>query len=140
MSNSTEPSRNDFGLLEFDHVALVVANIADSRTFYIHQLGLEELSRPPFDFPGAWFKVGQALIHIIESNKHSGKAGWGDRAVERISRGLHMAYRTNDFEQALRAIDQHGIEIASGPQTRPDGAKQVYIYDPDRHLIEICSC
>ena len=137
--NSPEANNNDFGLFEFDHVALVVANLDNSRTFYVDQLGLQEVARPAFDFPGAWFKIGQALIHVIESNELSGKAGWGDRAVERISRGLHIAFRTDDFEKALRAIDRYGLEIASGPKTRPDGTNQVYIYDPDRHLIEICS-
>ena len=139
MNNSTEPSDNDLGLFEFDHVALVVANLAASRKFYVDQLGFEEVSRPAFDFAGAWFKIGQTLIHVIESDKHSGKAGWGDRLVERISRGHHIACRTNNFEQAVRAIDYHGLEIAQGPKIRPDGTNQVYIYDPDRHLIEICS-
>ena len=34
---------------------------------------------------------------------------------------------------------EHGIEIASGPQTRPDGIRQVYFYDPDRHVVELYS-
>ena len=139
MNDSTEQPASGFGLIGFDHVTLVVAKIADSRTFYVDQLGFEEVARPAFSFPGAWFKIGQTLIHVAESNELSGEAGWAERTVKRISRGHHIAYRTSDFEQAVKAIQHYGFEIAVGPKTRPDGAKQVYIYDPDRHLIEICT-
>lgn len=139
MNDSAKPSSNDFGLIGFDHVTLVVAKVADSRRFYVDQLGFEEVPRPAFSFPGAWFKIGQTMIHVTESDELSGQAGWGDRAVERTSRGHHIAYRTSDFEQAVAAINHYGLEIASGPQIRPDGANQVYVYDPDRHLVEICS-
>lgn len=139
MSDSDNQTPSDFGLIGIDHVTLVVASVDDSRKFYVDQLGFEEAQRPAFNFPGAWFKIGQAMIHVIESDELSGKAGWGDRAVARTSRGHHFACRTSDFDQSIRAIKKHGIEIASGPQIRPDGANQVYIYDPDRHLVEICS-
>ena len=139
MDDSTKQTPSDFGLNGIDHVTLVVANVEDSRKFYVDQLGFEDAPRPAFSFPGAWFKIGQTMIHVTESDELSGKAGWGDREVARTSRGHHFACRTSDFDQAIRAVEKHGIEIASGPQTRPDGAKQVYIYDPDRHLVEICS-
>ena len=139
MNESMQQSSHDFGLIGFDHVTLVVADVEASRKFYVDQLGFEAVQRPAFNYPGAWLKIGETLIHLAKSDKLSGQAGWGDRKVERISRGHHIAYRTGDFEQALRAIQYHGVEIAFGPKTRPDGANQVYIYDPDRHLIEIFS-
>ena len=139
MNDSTKQPPSDFGLIGIDHVTLVVANVNASREFYVDQLGFEEAPRPAFDFPGAWFKIGQTMIHVTESDELSGKAGWGDRAVVRTSRGHHFACRTSDFDLAIRAIEKHEIEVASGPQIRPDGANQVYIYDPDQHLVEICS-
>jgi len=139
MNLSPKQESHGFGLIGFDHVTLVVAKVADSRRFYVDQLGFEEVARPDFSFPGAWFRIGHTMIHVTESDELSGQAGWGDRAVERTSRGHHIAYRTTDFEQAVNAINHYELEIASGPQTRPDGANQVYIYDPDRHLVEICS-
>ena len=139
MDEMTKQTSGNFSLVGFDHLTLVVANVGNSRKFYVDQLGFEEAARPDFDFPGAWFKIGQSMIHVTESDELSGKAGWGDRSVGRASRGHHIAYLTSDFEQAVRAIEHYGIEIASGPQIRPDGANQVYIYDPDRHLVEICS-
>jgi len=139
MNDSANNASNEFGLIGIDHVTLVVASVDDSRKFYVDLFGFEEVPRPAFNFPGAWFKIGEAMIHVTESDELSGKAGWGDRAVVRTSRGHHFACRTSDFDKAVCAIEKHGIEIASGPQTRPDGANQVYVYDPDRHLVEICS-
>ncbi len=139
MNDRLIQNSNDFNLTSFDHVTFVVSDVASSRKFYVDQLGFQEVQRPAFNFRGAWFQIGKTMVHVTESDTLSGDAGWGDRKVERISRGHHIAYRTSDFEQALRAIENCGIQIVSGPQVRPDGANQVYIYDPDRHLIEICS-
>jgi len=130
--------KNSFGLTRLDHVTLVVADVQVSREFYVGKLGMSEVGRPNFSFPGAWFQLGDTLIHITEASDLAGEAGWGDRKVNRISRGHHIAFRTADFDLALAAIERFQIEIASKPQVRPDGAKQVYVYDPDKHLIEIC--
>lgn len=139
MNESSQHNSHNFNLIGFDHVTLVVSDVVSSRGFYVDQLGFQEVQRPEFDFAGAWFQIGQTMVHVTASNELSGDAGWGDRKVERISRGHHVAYRTSDFDQALQAIKDLGIEIASGPKVRPDGVRQVYIYDPDQHLIEICT-
>ena len=126
------------GLIAFDHVTLIVTNVDASRKFYVELLGMSEVSRPEFDFPGAWFQIGNTMIHITLSDENSGLAGWGDREVKRPSRGHHLAYSTEDFDEALRLIQSNNVPVAAGPQTRPDGARQIYISDPDGHLIEIC--
>ena len=128
-----------FHLQSFDHLTLIVADVTVSRRFYVEQLGFEEVERPAFDFPGAWFRLSESMIHVTQESELAGRAGWGDRAVGSLSRGHHIAYATTDFDNALLAIQKFGIEIAAGPQTRPDGARQVYIFDPDRHVIEICT-
>ena len=126
-------------LVEFDHVTLIVKDVEASRKFYVDKLGMTEAKRPDFDFPGAWFQLGQSMIHVTLASDLAGAAGWGDRGVKSLSRGHHFAYVTEDFEEALSTIDALGIEIADGPKIRPDGARQVYIFDPDRHVVEICT-
>lgn len=128
-----------FQLKSFDHITLIVSDVEVSRRFYVDQLGFENVNRPAFDFPGAWFKLGTTMIHVTMQSNLAGQAGWGERGVGSVSRGHHFAYVTNDFEQAVAAIKRLGIRIAAGPQSRPDGAQQVYIYDPDEHVIEICT-
>lgn len=126
------------GLIAFDHVTLIVSSVDVSRNFYVQLLGMSEVPRPDFGFPGAWFQIGNTMIHITLSDENSGLAGWGDREVKRPSRGHHLAYSTADFDGALRLIQLSNVPVAAGPQTRPDGARQIYISDPDGHLIEIC--
>jgi catechol 2,3-dioxygenase-like lactoylglutathione lyase family enzyme len=42
------------------HVALTTSDLERSRAFYRDILGLVEIERPPFSFPGAWFQVGDS--------------------------------------------------------------------------------
>lgn len=126
-------------LESFDHFTLIVADVEASRRFYVDQLGFTEAARPAFDFPGAWFQLGQTMIHVTKQSDLAGQAGWGSRGVRSVSRGHHFAFVTADFDQAITHIKKNGIRIGAGPQVRPDGARQVYIYDPDDHVIEICT-
>lgn len=32
-----------------------------------------------------------------------------------------------------------GVPIVDGPKSRPDGYIQVFVTDPDGHVIELCS-
>ncbi|MDB4481045.1 VOC family protein [bacterium] len=123
----------------FDHITLIVDDLEATRKFYVDFLGMKESPRPDFDFPGAWFQIGSVQIHVTCSSELAGQAGWGDRQVKSISRGHHFAFTVDNFDDAMNAIHSLGLKIGDGPKSRPDGAKQVYIYDPDGHLVEICS-
>ena len=121
----------------FDHATLVVSDLNQTEKFYVEVLGLEKTARPAFDFEGDWYEIENILIHVILANEDSGLAGPGERNVRRVTRGQHLAFNVGKFEETLKSIDEHGIAIASGPKERPDGARQVYIHDPDGHLIEL---
>ncbi len=130
---------NPLHVRSFDHFTIIVADLARTRDFYVEGLGLQEAARPAFDFPGAWFAAGPFMIHATVADELAGKAGWGDRGVRRISRGHHFAFEIADVEEAARRLDEMQIEIADGPKLRPDGFLQIYIRDPDEHLIELFS-
>ena len=132
-------TEQSLAVTSFDHLTLIGDDLAATRKFYVDFLGMTESQRPDFDFPGAWFQIGAVQIHATCASDLAGLAGWGDRQVRSISRGHHFAFTVDNFEDALTAINNLGIEIGDGPKSRPDGAKQVYIYDPDGHLVEICS-
>ena len=55
------------------------------------------------------------------------------------SRGFHFAFEVESCDQAAGLLRQLQVEIAAGPRDRPDGARQLYIYDPDGYLVEIYS-
>jgi catechol 2,3-dioxygenase-like lactoylglutathione lyase family enzyme len=123
----------------FDHLTLIVADLMATRHFYVDLLGLPEIARPDFDFEGLWFNVGNVQIHATVTSDLAGQAGWGDRGVVRLSRGHHFALQVADVETAAVRARELGIEIASELKQRPDGVKQLFVFDPDKHLIELFS-
>jgi catechol 2,3-dioxygenase-like lactoylglutathione lyase family enzyme len=119
-----------------DHVTIVVKDLAATRRFYVEVLGMLEVPRPAFSFAGQWFQAGATLIHTILEFEGSGPAGGAACAN---SRGHHIAFLVDDCRAAAEQISAMSVEFVSPPKLRPDGAIQLFINDPDGHLIELCS-
>ena len=114
---------------DLNHVALHVADLDKSMDFYGKKLGLEAIPRPNFDFPGAWYRLGKCQeLHLI--------AGRTD-AVYSSTRGSHFALGVANMEEAESFLSEREI-VHTPRQTRPDGAYQIYIEDPDGYWIEFC--
>jgi lactoylglutathione lyase len=114
---------------ELNHIALHVADVAASVAFYKATLLLEPLPRPAFDFPGAWFRLGKTQeLHLI-----------GDRheAVRSHHRGTHIALEVDNLDAWDEHLDLIGVQRLPR-RTRPDGAQQTFIIDPDGHWVELC--
>tara|TARA_Y100001960_G_C14442507_1_gene713206 strand:- start:320 stop:685 length:366 start_codon:yes stop_codon:yes gene_type:complete len=113
---------------ELNHVALHVADVKKSSEFYIQTLKLEPMNRPAFDFPGAWFRLGEFQeLHLI---------GGRNNSVLSRPRSNHFALRVDNldkWEEYFRNINQE----YEPRRTRPDGALQIYVADPDGHYIEL---
>ena len=115
-------------ITELNHVALHVADVERSKRFYERVLGLAQITRPAFDFPGAWYGLGtDQELHLI-----------GGRKAEILTgpRGTHFALTVDSIEEAKAQLDQSGWEFR-GPKARPDGAMQIFLADPDGHVIEV---
>jgi len=124
------------------HVAVTVTDLERSRRFYREVLGLEEIARPPFDFPGAWFALspeGQQ-VHLIVFPDHTLRTGKG-----LAPRDVHFAVRVPSFRQAVEYFRERGYredaeDVFQQIIVRPHataGFPQLYILDPDRHIIEV---
>lgn len=126
------------------HVSLPVTDVERSRRFYREVLGLSEIARPPFDFPGAWFALGTAgqQLHLIGGGTGS-PTFRGGKPVD--SRDIHFAVRVASFSAARQALERLGYgEAATDEMLRMKlnprataGFPQIYILDPDRNVIEI---
>jgi catechol 2,3-dioxygenase-like lactoylglutathione lyase family enzyme len=117
-------------ILELNHIALHVADLERSVAFYREVLRLVPIPRPAFDFPGAWFQLGAVQeLHLI-----------GGRSVETHShnRGNHWALLIDDMDAWEADFRARGVEYLPR-RTRPDGAYQIYLVDPDGHYIELCT-
>ena len=133
MSQSTVQVRH------IDHVTLVVRNVEASRRFYVGLLGMKEVPRPAFKFGGAWFQAGATLIHLIEEHDRSGPAGYPVEVLVRSSRNHHFAFEVDDARAAAENLKAMGIELLDDAKLRPDGAVQVFLTDPDHHVVELCT-
>ncbi len=124
---------------QLDHVTFVVRDVAASRRFYVGVLGMTEVARPAFSFGGAWFQAGATLVHLIEEHPQSGPAGFPVEVLKRSSRNHHVAFAVDDARAAAASLKARGIELLDDAKLRPDGAVQVFLTDPDHHVIELCS-
>ncbi len=122
-----------------DHVTLVVKNVQASRDFYVSLLGMEEVERPDFNFGGAWFRAGATLVHLIEEHKQSGPAGYPVEVLQKSSRNHHFAFEVADAAAAAEILKQRGISLVDDAKRRPDGAIQMFVADPDGHVVELCT-
>ena len=122
------------------HVSLPVTDLARSREFYGEVLGLLELPRPPFPFPGAWYQLGDGQLHLIVAERPTLRVGKG---ID--SHDIHVAIRVRSYRQALDHLRARGYRsdaedelrrMRENPNARA-GFPQLYILDPDRHVIEI---
>jgi len=138
-NNGRMPPQTAINVRAFDHVTLICADLEATRRFYVDLLGMAEVPRPAFKFPGLWFQKADVQIHATEQSPEAGKAGWGDLGGKVVSRGHHIAFRVDDVQDALKIVETHGVRIASPLQQRPDGFKQLYLYDPDGHVVELVS-
>ncbi|HZT83225.1 MAG TPA: DUF1805 domain-containing protein [Gemmataceae bacterium] len=122
-----------------DHVTLVVKDLERSRQFYVEVLGMREVPRPAFSFAGLWFQAGATQVHLILEFSGSGPAGNPLPEQLRSSRTHHLAFAVEDAEAVVPWLKEKQVPILSGPKPRPDGCIQVFVTDPDGHVVELCS-
>lgn len=113
------------------HVSLNVRNLEVSKAFYRDVIGLKEIERPPFDFSGAWFAIGDTgqQLHLIVYEGETLRNGGID------SRDGHFAVRVESFNQTLAHLQGQGLEVDARPHARA-GFPQIYVVDPDHNIIE----
>lgn len=117
-----------------DHVTIVVKDLAATRRFYVDLLGMQEVPRPAFSFAGQWFRAGATFIHTILEAPGTGVAGNGR---DDNSRGHHFAFLVADCRAAAELLAAAGVPLVSPVKLRPDGAAQLFVQDPDGHLVEL---
>lgn len=122
-----------------DHITLVVKDLDKASRFYRDVLGMRPVDRPAFSFPGAWFQAGDTQIHMNVAGEEAGEPGIRVIGARSASRAFHFAFEVDDCDAAGEELAGHGIKIEIAPRDRPDGARQMYVRDPDGHLVELYS-
>jgi catechol 2,3-dioxygenase-like lactoylglutathione lyase family enzyme len=119
------------------HVAIKTNDLEATIRFYTDILGLRQVPRPNFGFPGAWLActtpVGEAIFHIYAGGPAlglEGRAAVGTAAID------HISLTATGYHQFRRKFQQAGIAwrefIVPGTTLW-----QLFVYDPNGVQLEL---
>lgn len=114
------------------HVSLNVTDLESAKNFYEQILGLKEIKRPNFDFPGAWYEINNQQLHLIVLP--SSQTIRKDKKLS--SREGHFALRVENYHLTLDWLKKNGIEVLE-KYNSVSGFAQIFCADPDGNLIEL---
>lgn len=125
--------KSDFNV-SFDHQALMVKDLETSANFYVNTIGLKEIFNATEKSHIRWFSLGEHNeLHLIT----------GDNKDVRLNKTIHLALTVSNFDEFLAHIKASKVEFSDYPgkvgevSIRADGARQIYIQDPDGYWLEI---
>jgi len=112
------------------HVSLIVADTERALAFYRDLLGLAvDPDRPDLGYPGAWLRVGDGQIHLLElpnPDPLEGRPAHGGR-------DRHLALAVDDIDWLIKRL-----EAAEIPFTRSrSGRRALFCRDPDANALEL---
>ena len=119
------------------HIAIKTANLTASLDFYCCVLGLKEVKRPDFGFPGAWLACpgpsGSAIIHLYAG----GPAMAGKREGESGSAAIdHVSLACIGFDDFRARFQAH--KLAWREFLVPGTTLwQLFVYDPSGVQFEL---
>lgn len=117
---------------DLHQVSIPVRDAEQSRAFYKSIPALDELERPSFDFPEAWFSLGDRQLHLIQNSD-----AITPRGINEIdSRDGHFALRVRSYRETrehLIKLRMPFLDCTVNPKRWP----QIYITDTDGNVIEL---
>ena len=118
-----------FTISKILHASFLVEDTERSLKFYNGLLGLEvDSSRPDLGYPGAWLKVGEQQIHLIQLPSPDSK-----QRPEHGGHDCHLAMQVESFEALREVIEQAGVSFT----TSKSRSNVIFIRDPDGNALEL---
>jgi glyoxylase I family protein len=112
------------------HVSLVVADTSRALSFYAGVLGLQvDPERPDLSVPGAWLKVGELQIHLLQvpnPDPVQGRPAHGGR-------DRHVAFAVSDLDTIRVRLERDGIAYTLSRS----GRRALFCRDPDGNACEL---
>ena len=116
--------------LHLHHASVVVTELATALRFYVDVLGLSvDDSRPDMDFSGAWLKVGDQQIHLLELPNCDPVTG----RPEHAGRDRHTALLVDDIAPLEQRLEKNGTCFTRSRS----GRRAIFCRDPDGNGIEL---
>lgn len=122
-------------LKKIDHVSVSVTDIEKARDFYGRILGLQQIPRPDFSFPGIWYKLGDVMIHVIKTAREPKHVDRADISAQDAHLAFHVE-SIEEFEDIVKKLEDEGFPWYE-LENSPSGLRQLFFKDPDGHMIEI---
>lgn len=119
------------------HVAIKTNDLRVTLRFYREVLGLVEVPRPNFGFPGAWLACSlpgsQAIVHIYAGGPalgREGRAATGSAAID------HVSLTCTGYHQFIERFRRFGLDWRESlvPGT---ALWQLFVYDPSGVQLEL---
>ena len=111
-----QPSDPDVRL---HHVALYVSDLESTRRFYRSALGMKEIARPAdFTFPGAYFRLGTAEVHVVVETEAGRTAELRQQwSPDELKTGytVHFALGVRDLQPILARLAETMCELRAAP-------------------------
>lgn len=119
------------------HVAIKTNDLEATRYFYCQLMGLKEVFRPNFGYPGAWIACpmpgGQAIMHIYAGGPALGADGTtpvGSAAID------HLSLSCSGYHEFRSKVIEHGLDWREF--IVPDTTLwQLFVYDPSGVQLEL---
>lgn len=113
-----------------DHCSLIVADTSKALEFYTGILGLQvDELRPDLGYPGAWLKVADRQIHLLEVPNPD----LNSNRPEHGGRDHHIALQVTSLDVVIQRLQQAGIEYSKSKS----GRAALFCRDFDCNAIEL---
>ena len=118
------------GILGLHHVSLIVSDTRRALDFYQGVLGLPvDASRPALGFPGAWLRLGDRQLHLLELPNPDPVTG---RPVHG-GRDRHTALTVLDLDAIAARLDRAAVPYTMSRS----GRRALFCRDPDGNAWEL---
>lgn len=112
------------------HVSLIVADTERALVFYRDLLGLDvDPTRPSLGYPGAWLKLGDQQIHLLELPNPDPV----DARPPHGGRDRHLAVSVTDLDAVTKLLEAAEIDFTLSRS----GRRALFVRDPDANALEL---
>lgn len=112
------------------HTSVIVAELERALAFYVDLLGLEIAGdRPEMAYNGAWLKVGDQQLHLLElpnPDPCTGRPG-------HVGRDRHTAFKVHELDEIEARLQRAGVAFTRSRS----GRRALFCRDPDGNGIEL---
>lgn len=124
-------------ILGVAHLGIRIAELQRSLDFY-ERLGFKRVAGPFAGEPVVILENAAGVeINLIVNAVPSSSSNVLMDVPDKHPGYTHVALLVSDLEQTRERLATLGIELSGGPVSFPNGARAVFVRDPDRNVIEL---